>query len=144
MTGVATVPNPKDLLPRSCLLVVLVLGLACSDQAGTSTALPGVYSLRSVNNNPLPERIFEDDAVSVDISAAHITLLDDSTFIDARRFRITTSDGVSEASDTTRGTVSLSGDKLDFTSTAGDVYQMVWQGVALTRYAEGATYRFNK
>lgn len=144
MTGVITVPNPKALLPRSWLLVGLFLTQACSDQPGTSSDLPGVYSLRSVNNNPLPERIFEDDVRSVHIAEAHITLLDDSTFVDARRFRITTSEGVGEASDTTRGTVSLSGDKLDFTTTAGDVYQMVWQGLALTHYAEGATYRFNK
>lgn len=130
---------------RFTLLAVIAVaaGTACRDSA--PDVVPGEYVLKQIGIHNLPVTILADSTVSVAVSAGSITLLADSTFIDARTYVVAPAGAASTTErDTVTGSFSLAGDKINLSASGGVQYQMVWQGRLLTRYAEGFTYRYIK
>lgn len=107
--------------------------------------MPGTYVLRHVNYDALPVTLFADSLTRIDLTAATITLNDDSTFVDARTFMVAPNGAAPGLqADTIRGVYFRLGDKVTLTPTSGQPYVVVWEGVLLTQYAEGFTFRYRR
>src|SRR5688572_19147101 len=115
---------------RVALPALAVLLASCGD-AGPQ-GVPGIYTLRRIGEEPLPATILHDSQSEVEVVSAAVRLDDDFSFLDARLYRITQGTSTVTQADTVRGTYSQAGDKIDFVSTSGDRYQMVWGGHRLT------------
>jgi hypothetical protein len=119
---------------------------ACGDSVPLEpVTVPGKYTLLQVNQRSLPVTILRDSTVEVAVTAGAITLKADSGFVETRSYRVIAAGGSPVFQhDTVVGTWSLAGDKLKFTTGAGDQYEITWSGRVLSWYAEGFAYGYWK
>jgi len=131
---------------RSIALACAAFLAACGDATSTADAgVPGGYVLRSVDSRAVPALVHVDDQIQVSLLQARVDLFADLTFVDVKTYRVAASgSAVTMETDTTTGSYSLNGDKLDFIADGGHAYEMVWEPTRLTYYAEGRTFRYTK
>jgi hypothetical protein len=121
----------------------VVAVLACGDPSGVTLA--GRYDLRGINDDQLPATLLRTSDREIEVLSGSVVLGEDSTFVDERSYRTSLSGSLSVlTADTIRGSFSVVGDKISFSPTIGEGYEMVWAGTVLTFYAEGVAYHYRR
>ena len=104
---------------------------ACSDTAasGDANAAVGLYTLRTIDGQPLPVVIDQQGNDTAEITQGTVTLDASRSFQDSTVVRLTVSGVVSSETDAASGSWTLSGRTVTFTpNDQSGPYQMTWDG----------------
>ena len=98
--------------------------LACSADTITDDLTPyaGDYQLRTINGFPLPYAILQSTAETLEITDETFSLATAGTFVDVTHYRRTQSPTVDFPADTLRGTFTVRGQTVNFTTSKGDLF----------------------
>lgn len=126
----------------------LAFATACSDSTGLRNP-EGVYTLTSVDNEPLPVIIEQTSFDRTEIVEGYIELDQSGRYTDVIVYGITTNDGFyDEELDQATGSYEVSSGRVYFYPDQGQAYDMAWSGNALTQtfgiVGGSATFRYTK
>ena len=105
----------RRLFPGILLATAL---LACSADTITEDRTPyaGDYQLRTINGFPLPYAVIQSTAQTLEITDETFSLAASGAFVDITHYRRTRSPTVEFPADTLRGTFTVRGQTVNFTS----------------------------
>lgn len=136
--------RPISLL--ACLALSAVVA-ACSDSSGPDS-VAGTYTLRSVNQMPLPYLIANETSggftFKVEVISGNIALKADNTFTTVGTVRQTLGSTVSTDVTNETGTYTISGSALTLTLASGEVTPATLTGGTITLVTQGVTLVFGK
>lgn len=129
---------------------VLLAAMACGGGSDTTSppgvdAAVGVYTLTSINGQPMPVIVQESGNSKTEITGGVVTLKGDRTFTDVTNARITTGGNVTTESDGVSGSWTRQANTVQFAPTGFEAYSMTWDGSnRLTQTFQGFTLIYNK
>lgn len=136
------------LMARGVTPLLIVLLAACGgaeEVAGPVGDPSGVYTLRTVDGQPLPFIYAQIGNDTIEFLDGTVHLNADKTFIDATTVRITAAGVVTIELDQADGVWSLAGPTVTFTQSDLAVYNMRWDGGdILTQIVDGLTLIYRK
>ena len=111
----------RRLFPGILLATAL---LACSADTITEDRTPyaGDYQLRTINGFPLPYAVIQSTAQTLEITDETFSLAASGAFVDITHYRRTRSPTVEFPADTLRGTFTVRGQTVNFTTSKGDIF----------------------
>lgn len=130
---------------RLLLPIVLAFAAACGDTSGPDTGHTGLYTLHSVDGDPVPATLFAEGEDYIRVVSGTLTLEADGTFraVSTLDYRF---EGVAATeTGSSTGTWSRSGTTVTFTGSEGDVITAEYDGSGqLTLSEEGSTLVYRK
>lgn len=125
-------------------LVAFVTACGGDGISDPGNSVVGTYALKTVNGAALPAVIFEADGYKIEVVAASYVLGAAETFSTSATFRETEAGVVTQSTETTTGTYSVSGTAITFTDSDGDVFSAVLSGNDLRFSEDGLTAVFTR
>ncbi|HUF50129.1 MAG TPA: hypothetical protein VMN60_04815 [Longimicrobiales bacterium] len=127
------------------LLAVLAFGCGDSSTDVAATAHVGTYTLRTIDNAPLPVTILVEGTASLVITAGSVNLNSDATFTDRTDYQIVSGTTTISDSDVAAGTYTRNGSTIELRTSDGGVYSMAFSnGNTLTQTFEGSVLVYRK
>lgn len=128
----------------------LMAALACG--GGSDTTAPpavdgavGVYTLSTINGQPMPVIVQQSGNDKVEITGGAVTLKADRTFSDVTNARLTVAGSVTSESDSASGTWTRQTNTVQFIPAGFMAYSMTWDGSnRLTQSFQGFTLIYVK
>ena len=133
-------------MKRQGLTLLVILATACySDSAGpVADTTEGRYTLRTVDDQPLPAVIADVPNFRVEFMRGIVTLQSDLSFTDSTEVRRTENQVVRRVIDVAAGTWSRTGNIVTLNSTRGEHYTMTLSGRELRQTLAGSTLLYKK
>jgi hypothetical protein len=137
-----------ELMKRFSWLILLGVLAGCYSETSEpeSFTLHGRYTLRTVDDQPLPAVMADQPNLRIEFLRGVVTLNPDLSFTDSTEVRRTESTLVRRVIDVAFGTYAQSGDVVNLNSTRGEHYSMTVRNVnqSLTQQLAGSVLIYRK
>jgi hypothetical protein len=137
-----------ELMKRFSRLILLGMLAGCYGEtsAPESFTLHGRYTLRTVDDEPLPAVMSEQPNLRIEFMRGVVTLNQDLSFTDSTEVRRTESTLVRRVIDVAAGTYTRAGDVVNLNSTRGERYSMTIgsSSQSLTQQLAGSVLIYRK
>ena len=107
------------------LVPLLLAGCHGDTAAPGPVSVPGRYTLKTLNGDPVPAVFTETAALRLEFMKGVVTLNDDGTFTDSTELRRTEKQVVRRTIDVAQGSWRQVGDSIKLSSTRGERYSMM-------------------
>ena len=119
------------------LLLGLSIGCYSDSAAPTPSTVQGRYTLRTLDDRPLPAVFTEVSNLKLEFMRGVITLQPDLTFTDSTEMRRTENALARRIIDVAEGTYTRNGNVISLSSSRGEHYEVTFGGQTLTQDLAG-------